>query len=74
MTFFDAVFQFAARALAALIELLPRVGEIGDGNASQGIVSAVVARLRGFTKVRYRKLQKNATRAFTILTLARLRS
>ena len=33
-------------------------------------VFAVVKRLWGFTKVRYRGLQKNATRAFTALALA----
>lgn len=35
-------------------------------------VFAVVKRLWGFTKVRYRGLQKNATRAFTALALANL--
>ena len=35
-------------------------------------VFAVVKRLWGFTKVRYRGLQKNATRAFTVLALANL--
>ena len=33
-------------------------------------VFAVVKRLWGFTKVRYRGLHKNATRAFTALALA----
>ena len=33
---------------------------------------AVVKRLWGFTKVRYRGLQKNATRAFTALALANI--
>jgi IS5 family transposase len=32
----------------------------------------VVKRLRGFTKVRYRGLQKNATRAFTALAFANI--
>jgi IS5 family transposase len=32
----------------------------------------VVKRLWGFTKVRYRGLQKNATRAFTALALANI--
>lgn len=35
-------------------------------------VFAVVKRLWGFTKVRYRGLQKNATRAFTALALANI--
>ena len=35
-------------------------------------VFAVVKRLMGFTKVRYRGLQKNATRAFTALALANI--
>ena len=35
-------------------------------------VFAVVKRLRGFTKVRCRGLQKNATRAFTALALANI--
>lgn len=35
-------------------------------------VFAVVKRLWGFTKVRYRGLRKNATRAFTALALANI--
>jgi IS5 family transposase len=35
-------------------------------------VFAVVKRLWGFTKVRYRGLAKNASRAFTALALANL--
>ena len=35
-------------------------------------VFAVVKRLWGFTKVRYRGLQKNATRAFTALARANI--
>ncbi len=35
-------------------------------------VFAVVKRLWGLTKVRYRGLQKNATRAFTALALANI--
>ena len=35
-------------------------------------VFAVVKRLWGFTKVRYRGLQKNATRALTALALANI--
>ena len=35
-------------------------------------VFAVVKRLRGFTKVRYRRLQKNAKRAFTTLALSNI--
>jgi IS5 family transposase len=35
-------------------------------------VFAVVKRLWGFTKVRYRGLAKNATRAFTALALANI--
>jgi len=35
-------------------------------------VFAVVKRLWGFTKVRYRGLQKNATRAFTALALTNI--
>ncbi len=35
-------------------------------------VFAVVKRLWGFTKVRYRGLQKNALRAFTVLALANI--
>ena len=35
-------------------------------------VFAVVKRLWGFTKVRYRVLQKNARRAFTALALANM--
>lgn len=33
---------------------------------------AVLKRLRGFTKVHYRSLQKNATRAFAALTLVNI--
>ena len=35
-------------------------------------VFGVVKRLWGFSKVRYRGLQKNATRAFTALALANI--
>lgn len=35
-------------------------------------VFGVVKKLWGFTKVRYRGLQKNATRAFTVLALANI--
>lgn len=35
-------------------------------------VFGVVKRIWGFTKVRYRGLQKNATRAFTVLALANI--
>jgi IS5 family transposase len=35
-------------------------------------VFAVIKRLWGFSKARYRGLQKNATRAFTALALANL--
>jgi IS5 family transposase len=35
-------------------------------------VFGVVKRLWGFGKVRYRSLQKNATRAFTALALANI--
>ena len=40
------------------------------GRARVEHIFAVVKRLWGFTKVSYRGLQKNATRAFTALALA----
>lgn len=44
----------------------------GDKDAIVEHVFGVVKRLRGFSKVRYRGLQKNATRAFTVLALANI--
>jgi IS5 family transposase len=62
----------AVRATGKAKLTRPRVRRTAAGRACAEHVFCVVRRLWGFSKVRYRCLAKNATRAFTALELANI--